>query len=142
MLGLIVMFYAMVEATRFSFHWLPYCRKFNVQTRSPAAYFASQPEFDTSGQADHFATIRVSQPNVHFDFDMYEKEMILFCQKLYQEMAEKISRSTKLGKITEDLQQHKGFSKWNSDHSSRHDHDTILQILIDGETRMLRIMKG
>jgi cellulose synthase/poly-beta-1,6-N-acetylglucosamine synthase-like glycosyltransferase len=32
-------FYAMVEASRFSKIWLPFCKKFNVEPRSPEAYF-------------------------------------------------------------------------------------------------------
>lgn len=33
-------FYALLEASRFSQHWLPFCKKFNVEPRSPAAYFS------------------------------------------------------------------------------------------------------
>lgn len=33
-------FYALVEATRFCKHWIPFCKKFRVEPRSPAAYFA------------------------------------------------------------------------------------------------------
>ena len=34
-------FYALLEASRFAKHWIPFCKKFNVEPRSPAAYFAS-----------------------------------------------------------------------------------------------------
>jgi len=34
-------FYALLEASHFAKHWLPYCKKFNVAPRTPAAYFAS-----------------------------------------------------------------------------------------------------
>lgn len=39
-------FYALLEASRFSKHWIPFCKKFSVEPRSPAAYFArnSKPE--------------------------------------------------------------------------------------------------
>jgi cellulose synthase/poly-beta-1,6-N-acetylglucosamine synthase-like glycosyltransferase len=33
-------FYALLEAASFSKHWIPFCRKFMVEPRSPAAYFA------------------------------------------------------------------------------------------------------
>lgn len=33
-------FYALLEAATFSKHWIPFCRKFMVEPRSPAAYFA------------------------------------------------------------------------------------------------------
>ncbi|CAM8985494.1 unnamed protein product [Rhodiola kirilowii] len=32
-------FYALLEASRFSKLWLPFCRKFKVEPRSPEAYF-------------------------------------------------------------------------------------------------------
>ena len=34
-------FYALLEASRFAKHWITFCKKFNVEPRSPAAYFAS-----------------------------------------------------------------------------------------------------
>lgn len=34
-------YYALVEASQFAKHWIPFCKKFNIQPRSPAAYFAS-----------------------------------------------------------------------------------------------------
>ncbi|CBI41095.3 unnamed protein product, partial [Vitis vinifera] len=37
-------FYALLEASRFSKHWLPFCRKFSIEPRSPAAYFSTSPE--------------------------------------------------------------------------------------------------
>ncbi|XP_047317595.1 cellulose synthase-like protein E1 [Impatiens glandulifera] len=106
-----ITFYAMLEASRFSTHWLPYCRKFNVEPRSPMAYFASQSVVSVSSQPEEFVSIK----------------------KLYEDMAGKITRVTELGKIPEDvkLQHHKGFSKWDS-YSSRRDHDTILEVIIDG----------
>lgn len=40
-----LMFYAMLEASHFSKQWLPFCRKFKVEPRSPEAFFnrASEP---------------------------------------------------------------------------------------------------
>lgn len=32
-------FYALLEASHFARTWIPFCQKFNVETRSPAAYF-------------------------------------------------------------------------------------------------------
>ncbi|KAF2286223.1 hypothetical protein GH714_011890 [Hevea brasiliensis] len=34
-------FYALLEASNFARYWIPYCKKFKVEPRSPAAYFAS-----------------------------------------------------------------------------------------------------
>lgn len=33
-------FYALLEASRFAKYWIPFCKKFNVEPRSPEAYFA------------------------------------------------------------------------------------------------------
>jgi len=35
-------YYALLEASSFSKHWIPFCKKFNIQPRSPSAYFAQQ----------------------------------------------------------------------------------------------------
>lgn len=40
-------FYALLEASRFAKHWLPFCKKFKVEPRSPAAYFST---FDRDDQ--------------------------------------------------------------------------------------------
>ncbi|KAK7290610.1 hypothetical protein RIF29_05156 [Crotalaria pallida] len=34
-----ITFYALLEASIFAKHWLPFCKKFKVEPRSPAAYF-------------------------------------------------------------------------------------------------------
>ena len=36
-----VTFYALLEASIFAKHWLPFCKKFKVEPRSPTAYFNS-----------------------------------------------------------------------------------------------------
>ncbi|GMP64987.1 hypothetical protein CsSME_00025981 [Camellia sinensis var. sinensis] len=33
-------FYALMEASQFSKHWIPFSKKFRVEPRSPAAYFS------------------------------------------------------------------------------------------------------
>ncbi|KAG8658390.1 hypothetical protein MANES_03G142500v8 [Manihot esculenta] len=54
-------------------------------------------------------------------------------QKLYEEMEQRIEAATKLGGIPEEASlQHKGFSQWDP-YSSPSNHDTVLQILIDGK---------
>ena len=34
-------FYALLEASQFAKYWIPFCKKFNVEPRSPIAYFDS-----------------------------------------------------------------------------------------------------
>lgn len=104
-------FYALLEASKFGKHWIPFCKKFNVEPRSPAAYFAS---------------------SCH-DHDDMDKNTKLVVKKLYEEMKNRIETASELGRISNEIRsQHEGFSQWDS-YSSRRDHDSILQILIDGK---------
>ncbi|KAL5574867.1 hypothetical protein UlMin_016566, partial [Ulmus minor] len=99
-------FYALLEASRFAKHWLAFCHKFKVEPRSPDAYFrtASQPVDEESTSI----------------------------KKLYEDMKTRIERTTKEGRVSEELRkQHKGFREWDLV-SSKRDHQPIIQILIDG----------
>ncbi|XWS64863.1 hypothetical protein CRYUN_Cryun05aG0040400 [Craigia yunnanensis] len=104
-------FYAMLEAAIFSKNWLPFCKKFKVEPRAPEAYFRTALEPDND--------------------PVMVKEW-LSVKKLYEEMKMGIETTTKLNRISEDIRkQHKGFREWDFV-SSKRDHQTILQILIDG----------
>lgn len=35
-----ITYYALLEASQFAKHWIPFCRKFVVEPRSPAAFFS------------------------------------------------------------------------------------------------------
>jgi cellulose synthase/poly-beta-1,6-N-acetylglucosamine synthase-like glycosyltransferase len=105
-----ITYYALLEASHFAKHWLPYCKKFKVEPSSPAAYLISKDDPHVANQA---------------------KELLII-KKLYEEMENRIENAAKLGRVPEEvLSKHKGFSQWDS-YSSQRDHDTILQILIDG----------
>ncbi|PON43428.1 Cellulose synthase [Parasponia andersonii] len=115
-------FYALLEASKFAKHWIQYCKKFEIEPRSPAAYFRSMslPAVRDSDQASNFVTIK----------------------KLYKEMENRIEKVTKLEHISEDdRSRHKGFSEWDS-YWSRRDHHTILQILVDGPDPNVKDVAG
>ncbi|KAL5548654.1 hypothetical protein UlMin_003885 [Ulmus minor] len=113
-------FYALLEASNFAKHWLPYCKKFDVEPRSPAAYFVSNPALKDAIQANDFFMIK----------------------ELYKDMEKRIESTTKLGQIPEEERsKYKGFSQWDS-YSSRTDHHSILQILIDGKDPNTRDVDG
>ena len=60
-------FYALLEASRFSKEWLPFCNKFKVEPRSPEAYFrtASQPlNHVDDHDLDLWTSIKVRTPYV------------------------------------------------------------------------------
>ncbi|KAK9146372.1 hypothetical protein Sjap_006275 [Stephania japonica] len=105
-------FYALLEASHFSKHWIPFCKKFSIEPRSPAAYFSSI----TNSVDDHLS----------------KSKKFLSIKKLFEEMEHRINTAMKLGRISNEIKaQHKGFSEWDSGSSPR-DHQTIVQILIDG----------
>ncbi|KAL6203693.1 hypothetical protein ACLB2K_027393 [Fragaria x ananassa] len=108
--------YALLKAAEFAKHWIPYCKKYNVEPRSPAAYFASQAS-DNAGD-------------------------LTLIKRLYKDMENKIESAVKLGSISEEVRsKHKCFSQWNAYLSPR-DHDTILQIVIDGRDPNARDVEG
>ncbi|KAK3022669.1 hypothetical protein RJ639_045435 [Escallonia herrerae] len=59
-----LMFYALLEASRFSTYWLPFCRKLKIEPRSPAAYFATACEpTDDPVMANEWSSIKVCISN-------------------------------------------------------------------------------
>ncbi|CAI9755084.1 unnamed protein product [Fraxinus pennsylvanica] len=107
-----LMFYALLEASQFSKIWLPFCRKFKVEPRSPVVYFSSAVEtpVDNVIFAKEWRTIK----------------------NLFEEMKGRVDVAMKLGRVPDELRkQHKGFREWELG-ASRRDHQTILEILIDG----------
>ncbi|KAF7140673.1 hypothetical protein RHSIM_Rhsim06G0231000 [Rhododendron simsii] len=102
-------FYALLEASRFSKHWIPFCKKFSVEPRSPAAYFARNSKLEDPKVAKEWLAVK----------------------KLYEEMKCRIESAIEKGSISKDIRdQHKGFSEWNSE-VTKQDHQSIVQILID-----------
>lgn len=52
-------FFALFEACKFARYWIPYCKKFNVGPRSPAAYFVSVSGQHDSGLSQDLDAIKV-----------------------------------------------------------------------------------
>lgn len=105
-----ITFYALLEASTFAKHWLPFCKRFKVEPRSPEAYF----------------TIYVSST----PHDLNHAKDLAPIKKLYEDMKKRIEDAIKLGEIpSEARSKHNEFSQWDS-YSSRHDHGTILKILL------------
>ncbi|KAG8049884.1 hypothetical protein GUJ93_ZPchr0009g795 [Zizania palustris] len=61
--GSILTFYALWEASKFAKHWLPFCKRYNIEPRSPAAYF-----FNSEGHHD-----RCPPKELSFIKDLYEE---------------------------------------------------------------------
>ncbi|KAM0900402.1 hypothetical protein ACQ4PT_020660 [Festuca glaucescens] len=109
--GSVLTFYAMWEASSFAEHWIPFCKRYNIDPRSPAAYFS-----ESDGRQD------LCTP----------KEWSLI-KDMYDEMTERIDTAVMSDKIPEEIKaNHKGFCEWNPEITSRN-HQPIVQILIDGK---------
>ncbi|KAK4386894.1 Cellulose synthase-like protein E1 [Sesamum angolense] len=52
-------FYALLEASNFSKHWIPYCKRFAVEPRSPEAHFRSVSDELEANQAQHLASVKM-----------------------------------------------------------------------------------
>ncbi|OEL33359.1 Cellulose synthase-like protein E6 [Dichanthelium oligosanthes] len=109
--GSILTFYALWEASVFAEHWLPFCKRYNIEPRSPAAYFSESDKPHDQNSLKEWS----------------------FIKGLYEEITKRIDSAVMSGKIPEEIKaNHKGFSEWNSEITSKN-HQPIVQILIDGK---------
>ncbi|XP_004296328.1 PREDICTED: cellulose synthase-like protein E1-like [Fragaria vesca subsp. vesca] len=119
-------YYAFLEAAEFAKYWIPYCKEYSMEPRSPFAYFVS---IDSDAVDDESQNQKKAAD-------------LALIKKLYEGMATKVENAVKLGRIPEEVRsKHKGFSQWDS-YSSKRDHDTILQIVIDGRDPNARDVEG
>ncbi|KAI8015469.1 Cellulose synthase-like protein E6 [Camellia lanceoleosa] len=99
-------FYALMEASQFSKHWIPFCKKFRVEPRSLDFLFS---EFQQA------------------------RSQINRRMKLYEDMKFRIEAATEKGNISKEVKdQHKGFLEWNSQ-VTKQDHQSIVQIRVSSE---------
>ncbi|KAF3659628.1 Cellulose synthase-like protein E1 [Capsicum annuum] len=116
-------FYALLEASQFSRYWIPFCKRFSIELRSPAAYF----EHDACNLND------TSEVFAQQWFDT---------KKLYEDMKTRIEAAIESGSIPNEIKaQHKRFSEWNSK-VTKQDHQSIVQILIDGRNHNMTDVDG
>ncbi|KAJ4754186.1 Cellulose synthase family protein [Rhynchospora pubera] len=109
--GSILTFYALWEASEFAKVWLPFCRRYKIEPRSPAAYFS----------------------NIHSVPDTCSTKEWYYVKELYENMVIRINTVVKKGKVPEEvLANDNGFSKWNEGIAPK-DHPSIVQILVDGK---------
>ncbi|KAM3276004.1 hypothetical protein ACQJBY_044401 [Aegilops geniculata] len=111
--GSILTFYALWEASLFAKHWIPFCKRYNIEPRSPAAYFS-----ESDGHQD------LCSP----------KEWSLI-REMYEDMTERIDTAVLSGKISEEVKEnHKGFHEWDQENTSKN-HQPIVGILIEGKDK-------
>ncbi|OEL33690.1 Cellulose synthase-like protein E6 [Dichanthelium oligosanthes] len=111
--GSILTFYALWETSAFAKHWLPFCRRYNIEPRSPAAYFAESDKPCDPSSLKEWS----------------------FVKGLYEEMTERIDSAVQSANVPGEIRvKHKGFSEWSTVITSK-DHQPIVQVLIDGKDR-------
>ncbi|VVB11882.1 unnamed protein product [Arabis nemorensis] len=106
--------FALMEAAKFSKHWLPYCKKNNVQDRSPEVYFSSN-----------------SHP---------KDEETQNLKGMYEDMKKRVEHVVDCGKVDsqsiKSIQFPEVFDLW--DHKfTLNDHPTITKVLQSNETEIM-----
>ncbi|CAN8325736.1 unnamed protein product [Cochlearia groenlandica] len=105
--------FALMEAANFSKLWLPFCKKNNVQDRSPQVYFSSR-----SRSCDE------------------EAENL---KVMYENMKRRVEHVVDNGKVDSDFikcdKYRQVFNLWTNKFT-RHDHPSIIQVLQNSETGM------
>ncbi|CAL5063861.1 unnamed protein product [Urochloa decumbens] len=101
--GSILTFYALWETSSFAKHWLPFCRRYNVEPRSPAAYFAESEKPNDPRDLEEWSFVKIRVSSVisnspiilNVDCDMYSNNSDAIrdamCFFLDQEMGHKIA---------------------------------------------------
>ncbi|XP_058070313.1 cellulose synthase-like protein E6 [Magnolia sinica] len=105
-------FHAAYQASIFSKHWLPFCRKYNVEPRAPQQYFSLEN------------SIAGGSRNFQMDYSSVKKK--------FEEMQEKIEKAGRNQHVEKETRkQHKGFAEWESKVHPR-DHPSIIEVLLRG----------
>lgn len=108
-------FHATYQASVFARDWLPFCRKYNIEPRSPQAFFSATDDASFSAN----------------DTAAFQQDYIIIKKKL-DEMQESIMEVGKSGKVREDTRRrHKGFREWKSMVNPRN-HQSIVEVLLRG----------
>uniref|UniRef100_A0A7N0U281 Cellulose synthase-like protein E6 n=1 Tax=Kalanchoe fedtschenkoi TaxID=63787 RepID=A0A7N0U281_KALFE len=106
-------FYALIEAADFSKLWIPFCKKFDVEPRSPKAFFGG---------------------NCPVNDEEYGREW-LSMKELYSEMRSRIESAMEMGRVPKGIRdQYAGFSEWNSEFTKKN-HQSVVKIVVDGRDK-------
>uniref|UniRef100_A0A1J3HNW4 Cellulose synthase-like protein G3 n=3 Tax=Noccaea caerulescens TaxID=107243 RepID=A0A1J3HNW4_NOCCA len=105
--------FALMEAAKFSKHWLPFCKGNNIQDRSPEVYFSSK----SLSWSDEAQNLKIMYTNM-------------------KTRVEHVVESGKVGAEFITCDKSRGvFDLW-TDKFTRHDHPSIIQVLQNNETDM------
>ncbi|ESQ54940.1 hypothetical protein EUTSA_v10024521mg [Eutrema salsugineum] len=105
--------FALMEAAKFSKNWLPFCKKNNVQDRSPEVYFSSK-SYSWDDEAENL-------------------------KMMYEDMKSRVEHVVDSGKVETEFitcDHFRGVFELWTHKFTRHDHPTIIQVLQNSETDM------
>ncbi|CAN7071503.1 unnamed protein product [Brassica oleracea var. botrytis] len=100
--------FALMEAAKFSEHWLPFCKKNNVQDRSPEVYFSLKSSSWTE-----------------------EAENL---KKMYEDVKDRVEHVVNIGKVDQD-QFCEVFDLWDHKFTPQ-EHPSIIKVLQNNETEI------
>eukprot|EP01018_Ginkgo_biloba_P003000 Gb_14756 [translate_table: standard] len=102
-------FNALLECSRFAKSWVPFCKKYLIEPRSPEAYFSETLE-PTDQDTSEWYNIK----------------------KMYEAMRGRINITTEMGTVPAEIQEeHNGFDEWKCSKFTPWDHPSITQILLE-----------
>lgn len=102
-------FYALIEAAKFSKQWIPFCRKLNIEPRSPEAFFNA---------------------NLRLGDNEFGPELIEI-KELFNDMKKRIEEVVDSGRVPDEVRaDHKGFAEWDSEFTKQN-HQAVVQMVID-----------
>ena len=63
--GSVLTFYALWEASIFAKHWIPFCKRYNIEPRSPVVYFSELDGYQDLCTPKEWSLIRASRFSKH-----------------------------------------------------------------------------
>ncbi|KAK7272278.1 hypothetical protein RJT34_28775 [Clitoria ternatea] len=66
-------YYALVEASKFAKHWIPFCNKYNIQVRAPFRYFS---DIATTNSSDHPPELKQERQRMKDMYDNLSQKII------------------------------------------------------------------
>ncbi|CAA7037387.1 unnamed protein product [Microthlaspi erraticum] len=115
--GSMLTLFALIEAAKFCKHWLPFCKKNNVQDRSPEVFFSAKSSNSWMDEAENL-------------------------KMMYGDMKKRVEDVVNSGKVNDHHESIKSgqfcgvFDLW-ADKFTRHDHPTMIKVLQDNDTKIM-----
>ncbi|KAG2240363.1 hypothetical protein Bca52824_090853 [Brassica carinata] len=122
--------FALMEAAKFSEHWLPFCKKNNVEDRSPEVYFSSKSQYWTD-EAENIK--RNYKHNIVHEYVDIQNNRYTLKQTMYEDMKKRVEHVVNSGNVdthhfTKSDQFYDVLDLWTNNNFTHHDHPTIIKV--------------